>query len=384
MAFPKSRDEADQSRPFWRRWRGNRAERPEGTTPRVTPEFSLERFHQRVSWAIGGFLALVIVAVLAAGYKDKFWDPPRAEAGSVRGVSFSMGDLVQRIRVVQGITGSANLTTLPFEYLQRLLHAEILRQDAEALNINVTEDIVDDAIHRQHDPNIRPGQITDPGQLEEEYRNNLQIYLDRTGLSPNEYKGIVKETLQRQVRYFQLGSEIEDTMNQVEVEWIRLDIASGATPTEVVARLQNESFASVARSVGVSSGYAEESGYVGWVPRQAFKDIGALLFGDEILGQKPLSVGATSQPLFTIDGIYIVHKLSEPENRPISDVMRFRLNGQMLEDWEQERLRVGASEGWVEMTFNDDLYQWVADQLALSAPRNSSSLDQSGNQPAQR
>ena len=173
-------------------------------------------------------------------------------------------------------------------------------------------------------------------------------------------------------------------MNQVEVEWIRLDIASGATPTEVVARLQNESFASVARSVGVSSGYAEESGYVGWVPRQAFKDIGALLFGDEILGQKPLSVGATSQPLFTIDGIYIVHKLSEPENRPISDVMRFRLNGQMLEDWEQERLRVGASEGWVEMTFNDDLYQWVADQLALSAPRNSSSLDQSGNQPAQR
>ena len=109
-----------------------------------------------------------------------------------------------------------------------------------------------------------------------------------------------------------------------------------------------------------------------------------MLFGDEKLGQKPLSVGATSRPLFTTDGIYIVHKLSEPENRPISDVMLFRLNGQMLEDWEQERLRLGASEGWVQMIFNDELYQWVADQVALSAPRNSSSLNQSGNQPAQR
>ena len=140
----------------------------------------------------------------------------------------------------------------------------------------------------------------------------------------------------------------------------------------------------MARSVGVSSGYADEYGYVGWVPRQAFKEIGALLFGDEKLGQKPLNVGATSSPLFTADGIYIVHKLSGPEILPISNLMRFRLNGRMLEDWEQERLRLGASEGWVQMNFNSDLYQWVADQVALSAPRNSPSLNQSGNQPAQR
>ena len=68
MAFPRGRDEAEQTRPFWRRWQGNRAGRPEGTTPRVTPEDSRERFHQRASWAIGGFLVLVIVAVLSAVY----------------------------------------------------------------------------------------------------------------------------------------------------------------------------------------------------------------------------------------------------------------------------------------------------------------------------
>ena len=189
MAFPRSRNEdPSPSAPFWRRWRFKRAENSSGAPNQDSPEDAKDRFHRRASWAIGGFLILEAVAVLAAGYKDKFWDPPRTEAGSVRGVSFSMGDLVQRIRVVQGITGTADLTALPFEYLQRLLHAEILRQDAAGLQINFDDDIVEEAVHRQHDPRRLPGQTTDPGQLEEEYENNLQIYLTRSGLSESEYR----------------------------------------------------------------------------------------------------------------------------------------------------------------------------------------------------
>lgn len=383
MAFPRSRSEAAPSIPLWRRWRRNRDRHSESAAPQQeNPEASRERFHRRMSWAIGGILILVIAAVIVAGYKDKFWDPPRAEAGSVRGVSFSMGDLVQRIRIVQGITGTADLTTLPFEYLQSLLYAEILRQDAASLNIDVSDDVVDQVMRRQHYPSTQPGQNTDPGQLEQEYRNNLQIYLTRTGLSQSEYQGILKETLQRQLRYLQLGAAIEDTVAQVEVEWIRLEVTGQVTAPEVVARLQNETFAAVAQSVGVSAGYADNSGYVGWVPRQGFREIGTLLFGDEKTGQKPLDVGTTSSPLFTPEGIYVVHKISDSEDRQLTDIMRTRVNRRLLEDWEQERLRVGAKEGWVKMKFNSDLYKWVADQVALSAPRSPS--DVFGNQPALR
>jgi len=383
MAFPRSRSDAAPSMPFLGRWRRNRDRHSRSDAPQPeNPEVSRERLHKRVSWAIGGFLILVIVAVVAAGYKDKFWDPPRAEAGSVRGVTFSMGDLVQRIRVVQGITGTADLTTLPFEYLQRLLHAEILRQDAASLGINVTDEIVEQALRSQHYPRTQPGQTTDPGQLDQEYHNNLQIYLTRSGLSQSEYRGIVKESLQRRTRYLQLGAQTEDTMEQVEVEWIRLEVTGQVTASDVIARLDHETFAGVAQSVGVSAGYSDSSGYVGWVPRQAFKEIGALLFGDEQRGQKPLDVGAISSPLFTGDGIYIVHKLSGPEPRELADVMRARVNNQLLEDWEQLRLRQGTSEGWATMIFNSDLYQWVADQVAVSAPR--SQAGGIGNQPAQR
>ena len=383
MAVPRSRSGAAPWLPLWGRWRRNRERRSESGAPiQKDPEVLRERFHQRRSWAIGGFLILVIVAVLAAGYKDKFWDPPRTEAGSVRGVSFSMGDLVRRIRVVQGITGTADLTTLPFEYLQSLLQAEILRQDAESLQINVNDEIVEQALRAQHYPRTQPGQTTDPGQLEQEYRNNLRIYLTRAGLSDSEYRGIWKERLERQALYLQLGAEIGDTMEQVEVEWIRLEVNGRVTAPEVIARLENETFAGVAQSVGVSKGYADRSGYVGWVPRRAFKEIGALLFGDEQRGQKPLDVGATSGPLFTGDGIYIVHKLSGPESRELTNIMRAKVNNELLEDWEQEKLRQGTSEGWATMNFNSDLYQWVAEQVAVSAPRNQSGG--LGNPPAQR
>ena len=118
------------------------------------------------------------------------------------------------------------------------------------------------------------------------------------------------------------------------------------------------------------------------MPRRAIREIGALRCGDEKSGQKPLDVGTTSSPLFTTEGIYVVHKISGPEDRQLTDVMRASVNRRLLEDWEQERLRVGAKEGWVKMNFNSDLYKWVADQVALTAPRNQSGVF--GNQPALR
>ncbi len=369
MVFPRSRSHVGaSSKPVEGRRQGRRARRI--SAPRERSPVTPERMHQRFSWAIGGFLILVVVAVLAAGYYEKFYHPPRVWAGKVRDVQFTMGDLVQRIRVEQGLTGTVDLTTRPFEYLQRLLHAEILRQEAPSLGIQVTEELTDQALRSQFYPQAQAGQTTDPGQLDREYRNNLQIFLTRTGLSEAEYRGIVAERLRLQGLYILLSENIEESMEQVEVEWIRLEATGEVDPNDVVARLDAESFAAVARDVGVSAGFADPSGYVGLVPRKAFPDIGRMLFGDEPTGQEPLEVGAIGRPLFTGDGIYIVHKLSSPETQPLSGVMRARVNANLVEEWENEKLKQGAEQEWVRMKFNSDLYSWVADQAAISAPRN--------------
>ena len=378
MAFPWIRRDAgtqvgSAQRP--RRNRGQRAGREEA--PRESSRDSKERLHQRLSWTVGGILILVVVGVLAAGYYEKFYRPPRVWAGKVRGVAFTMGDLVERIRVEQGLLevgqdpqARVDLSRRPFEYLQGLLQAEILRQEAPRLGITITEDHVDTALRARFYPDVSAGQATDPGQLDREFQNKLQIYLTRTGLSEKDYRGIVEEVLRKQALYFLLSRGIPEDMEQVEVEWIRQEITGPVTAAEVLERLQSEDFAAVARSVGVSGGFADPSGYVGWVPRQAFPEIGRVLFGDEETGLEALDVGETGRPMFATDAIYIVRKLSEAETRPLSDIMRAKVNFELVQEWEKQQLKRGSDEKWLEMKFNSELYDWVADQVAVSASRN--------------
>ena len=77
-----------------------------------------ERRRQRLAITIGSMLIIAILAIVAVGYYREFYAPPRVMAGSIRGVQFSMGDLVERIRVVQGVNryqgGRVDLSVLPF------------------------------------------------------------------------------------------------------------------------------------------------------------------------------------------------------------------------------------------------------------------------------
>ena len=123
-------------------------------------------------------------------------------------------------------------------------------------------------------------------------------------------------------------------------------------------------------AVGVSAGFADTSGYVGWVPRGAFPDLDWLLFGDDERDLKPLEAGELSEPAYLTEGVYIIHLLSEPESHELANNMRSKLNAEMLRKWQNDQLTRGAEEGWLKMNFNSDLYAWVADQVAVSAPRN--------------
>ena len=284
-----------------------------------------------------------------------------------------MGDLVQRIRMEQGLTGSVNLSTRPFDYLRELLNAEVLRQESPRLGITVTEEHIDRALRSPavgFYPTVPAGQQTDPGQLDREFQNNYQNFLTRTGLSEEDYRELIEARLRQTELYFILGRDITETIEQVEVEWIRLDREGQISAADVMERLQIEEFASVAQSVGVPVGFADASGYVGWVPRQAFPKLGPLLFGDQTTGQPALLVGEIGGPVFTRDAIYIVHILSGTEERPLSRNIRDKVNSELVEEWQAEQIQRGSEAGWLKMKINSKLYNWVVDQVLLSAPRN--------------
>jgi len=312
---------------------------------------------------------MVILGVVSFGFYQEFYRPPRVWAGSVRNVEFSMGDLVQRIRVLQGYTGRVDLSTVPFEYLRNLLNAEVLRQAAPGLGISVTDEGIEQALKDQFYPEPPAGQETDPGQLDEEFRNNYQIVLARTGLTDKEYRVILGEQIALLQLQLLLDRRIEDTQEQVEVEWIRIEIDGRVDIAEVRRRLDNEDFAKVAGEVATPAQFADRGGFVGWVPRGAFPDLDDTLFGNEEKDRQALEVGEISQPSFTQDGIYIIRKITGLTEQELSGPMRFKLNLELVKKWQNEQQLIGSNEGWLRMNFNSKWYAWVADQVQLSAPR---------------
>lgn len=376
MAFPWNRgDGQDQTAPAdaRRRARGRRARQEEARAE--SSRSTREKRHEKLAWGIGSGLLVLVIGIVVFGFYQEFYRPPRVWAGSVRDQEFKMGDLVERIRVLQGLSGQVDLSTVPFEYLRDLLNAEVLRQAAPDLGFRLTDEDIDGVIKSQFYPSVPEGQESDPGQLDQEFQNNYQIFLARTGLVDADFRVIVQEQIALQQLGLMLGRTIPETTEQVEVEWIRTEIEGRIDVGAVRARLGTEKtgggedFIKVAGEVGVPAGFADRTGYVGWVPKGAFPELDGALFGDEERDIPPLEVGEISGPIFTQNGIYIVRLLTGPTDRDFSNQMRNKLNVELVTKWQTDEQIRGANAGWLRMNFNSKWYAWVADQVRLSAPR---------------
>ncbi len=376
MAFPWNRgDGQDQTAPAdaRRRARGRRARQEEARAE--SSRSTREKRHEKLAWGIGSGLLVLVIGIVVFGFYQEFYRPPRVWAGSVRDQEFKMGDLVERIRVLQGLSGQVDLSTVPFEYLRDLLNAEVLRQAAPDLGFRLTDEDIDGVIKSQFYPSVPERQESDPGQLDQEFQNNYQIFLARTGLADADFRVIVQEQIALQQLGLMLGRTIPETTEQVEVEWIRTEIEGRIDVGAVRARLGTEKtgggedFIKVAGEVGVPAGFADRTGYVGWVPKGAFPELDGALFGDEERDIPPLEVGEISGPIFTQNGIYIVRLLTGPTDRDFSNQMRNKLNVELVTKWQTDEQIRGANAGWLRMNFNSKWYAWVADQVRLSAPR---------------
>ena len=344
-----------------------------------SPEERSQKRRRYLSVGVGAFLLAIVFGVVVFGYFWEFYRPPRVWAGSVNNVEFTMGDLVQRIRVLQGVNryegGRVDLSTVPFEYLQNLIDAEILRQAAPQLGIEPVDEDIERELRARFQPTLTGGQEADPGQLDREFRNNYQTFLTATGLTDSEYRVILKEQLTESGLLFLMWERVESPQEHVEVQWIRLPIDPAQTgvgtlqPEQVSQRLEVEAFETVAREVSLSAGFAGEGGYVGWVPKGAFPDLDPLIFGDPDVGTAALNPGEVSRALYATDGIYIIKKLAGPESRDLDERMRMKLAQEQAENWKNDALQQGLDSETVRMHFNSALYAWVGDQVSVTAPR---------------
>ena len=353
--------------------RRNRRSQGEVSAPQEDIQVITQRRQRRIGLGIGSVLILTIIGVVLLGYYQEFYRPPRVWAGSVRNVEFTMGDLVARIRVLQGVNryqgGQVNLSRVPFEYLQNLVNAEILRQRSPVLGIQIQDDDIEQELRRQFLPTADPGEETDPGQLESEFRNSYGGYLTATGLSDADFRVIVEEQLAQRALALSLAQEIEPIQPHVEVQWIQIPMDGEILIGDVAQRLANEDFTRVAQELNSANQFADPNGYVGWVPKGAFPDLDDYLYGneeDEIAALKP---GLVSGPIFTADAHYLLKVLAAAEDRELNNTMGQKLLQENVLLWQREALVAGTTAGTVRMNFNSRLYDWVTNQVFITAPR---------------
>ena len=340
----------------------------------------LESRRQRIAIIVGAVLILVIVGVVLAGVYQQFILPPRVMAGEVRGVRFTMGDLVERIRVLQGINryqgGQVDFSRIPFQLLTDLLHAEILRQAAPGLGIDVTDAQIDEAIRDQFRPEPEPGQEAgDPqleAQLDAEFDNIYKNFLTQVNLTDGAYRRIMEERLHQSTLFAIMLGSLPEEAPQIELQAIAMGLNSSASPEAVRERLVlGQDFGSLSREISGSDGY------IGWVPEGAFPEFDRYLFGETEVAEdgtetrKPptLEPGEISTPIYDDETIFIIQPIAGPETREVAAQMLFQMASARVEEWKDDQLARGSEEGWVKINFDSNRYAWVTDQVRLTAPR---------------
>lgn len=389
LPWKRSADEAEEApeQPDRRRPSRNAAGRSRrmgatsaDTVRAVRTRRRLESRRQRIAVVVGAVLILIIVGVVLAGVYQQFILPPRVMAGEVRGVRFTMGDLVERIRVLQGINryqgGQVDFSRIPFQLLTDLLHAEILRQAAPGLGINVTDAQIDEAIREQFRPKPEPGQEAgDPqleAQLDAEFDNTYKNFLTQVNLTDDAYRRMMEERLHQSTLFGIMLGSLPEEAPQVELQAIALSLNSSASPEAVRERLVlGQDFGSVSREITGSDGY------IGWVPEGSFPAFDSYLFGetetadDGTATRKPatLEPGEISTPIYEDETIFIIQAIDGPETRKVEPQMLFQMASARVEKWKDDQLAQGSEDGWVKINFDSNRYAWVTDQVRLTAPR---------------
>ncbi len=344
----------------------------------------LESRRQRIAIGVGAALILAIVAVVLVGVYQQFIHPPRVMAGEVRGVRFTMGDLVERIRVLQGINryqgGQVDFSRIPFQLLTDLLHAEILRQAAPGLGINITDDQIGESIRSQFRPTPEPGQEVDEAQLDAEFDNTYKNFLTQVNLTDDAFRRIVEERLQQTELFAGMLASLPEEAPQIELQAVVMGLESPAAPEAVRERLAlGQDFGAVSREISGSDGY------IGWVPEGAFPEFDRYLFGEVCEAgdddpdcvetdsgrRKPplLESGEISPPIYEDESIFIIQAIGDTETRELEPAMQFQMASALVDQWKDDQLKQGSDEGWVKINFDSNRYAWVTDQVRLTRPR---------------
>ena len=303
---------------------------------RQRSKFQREQAKQRALVVAGAIAILFIIAIPAYGYWANFVAPPRSVVLQVDDTKYTLGFMTRYLTGLEALGSTVSLSSEPFRLMQQLQQDEIVRSGAARIGVAVSKDAIDQEARDRiigRSPELAE---VPPDQLDREYGEALQQYLDTSNLSESEHRNFVEASLLRdELREF-LGSNLPESAEQVNLSWIIISarqeegeeasIAAQETVQEVAVRLERgEEFEAVAENFSDDRATAVNGGEYGWIPNGTLGSLDETIFA--------LEVGAVSEAVSTGAFTYFFKVTDADEDRALEENQLDRLRDAELQNW---------------------------------------------------
>ena len=328
--------------------RGHFAARASSQHP--TPRRDTERSQRRLLVIVASVIGLFLVGLLAAGWYNSSFQPPRRVVAEIGGEPVLLRDVIPYTKLeflTSGRLGLATAATARNTYARD----RVLRLRAGELGVTVTPADVDEALALRFEPPAPPD-VERSTVLTEAGRGFLEEFLDAVDVTGDDYRAWTQGQLLVVALAQHFGDAEQESVEQVFVHWI---IAANSVDAQIAFDriAAGEEFAAVAAELNVDRVIADEAGEVGWVPRGAFPEFDGLLFDPE------LEVGEPIGPLVTTAGSVVLLVTDGPSEQPLDQDMRDLLGRTAFREWLNEQTLELVSL----LEFDFEAAEWVLDQL---------------------
>ena len=311
-----------------------------------------------------GILAITIIftLVLSTGYILRYVVPQEKVIVQVGESKFKRSDMLKMLRVKQKnaemIGSTIKSSEEIFKALQNMIENEIIDQVAPSLGISVSQDQLDIYIRDVFMPKYDSDESPDPVQIEREFREIFNNYLNSVGLTENEYRKFTRwSMLREQMRQF-VGESVPTVAEQVylhrlmvmpddEIDIMKKKFNDGV-PFEYIVREFSKDNEEVIR----------RGGEIGWVPKGIFPEYDYIIFDLE-----PNLLSLESQSIKNPPLLYFFMVSEKDPARKIAIAELEQLKTKALNDW----LNTKRKEFNVKATFNSEVHGWLSKQLQVSS-----------------
>ena len=310
-----------------------------------------ERSQRRLLVIAASVIGLFLVGLLALGWYDSSFQPPRRVVAEIDGEPVRLRDVIAYTRLEFLTPGRLGATTV-VAARNAYVRDRLLRLRAGELGVTVTPADVEEAIALQFEPPAPPDAERST-VLTEEGRRFLRLFLDDVRVAEDDYRAWREGQLLAEAFGHHFGDALPENIEQVFMHWIvAANSVDAQTALDRVAA--GEEFGAVAADLSIDRLIADADGEIGWVPRGAFPEFDGVLFNPQ------LEVGELIGPLVTTIGSVILLVTDGPSEQPLDHDMRDVVGQTAFREWLEEQ-----SEAVELIEFDIDDAEWVLDQLRV-------------------